>query len=380
MKDQYKKNILVYLGKFPGYGFDIDGGSILARQLVDILKHNCNLDLVFIRKRHEIYEDNAVNDIRYVEYKDAFNNKFIRRLENLDTNVEALGNYTKYDVIIAAHVSKFFGFHKMPQNFWDRTILFPMFCTSSYKRAGEKVPYEYTQQEQFVFDHVNRVICPSTIEKLDLLRDYKIDEGKIIVIPRGINPIFCSASQHQLNQQINIVCVGSIKKQKNNLDAVKILSLIRSHGIAADLHLVCTIQDKSLYDEIQSYIDCNNLKNHVHFHIELSQAEVAELMKNMDINISVSNWETFGRGIFEGIASGLPTFVYSRLTGIKDICQDCEGVTYSKNAEEMANNIITTISSRDIYDRKVNSLSNIANKVSYKNEQKNLLTAILQQH
>lgn len=43
MKNQFKKNILVYLGKFPGYGFDIDGGSILARQLVDTLKNNCNL-------------------------------------------------------------------------------------------------------------------------------------------------------------------------------------------------------------------------------------------------------------------------------------------------------------------------------------------------
>ena len=50
-----KKNVLLYLGKFPGYGFDVDGGSILARQLIDSLKMHCNLSLVFIRKRKETY-------------------------------------------------------------------------------------------------------------------------------------------------------------------------------------------------------------------------------------------------------------------------------------------------------------------------------------
>ena len=105
-----KKKVLLYLGKFPGYGFDLDGGSILARQLIDILKVNTILDLVFIRKNRETYEDCQVHSIRYVEYIDAFNNKFIRRGKNLGTNVDAIGNYEEYDIIITAHVSKCFGF------------------------------------------------------------------------------------------------------------------------------------------------------------------------------------------------------------------------------------------------------------------------------
>ena len=72
------KNVLLYLGKFPGYGFDVDGGSILARQLIDILKIRCNLTVVFIRKKGETYADSQVKDIRYVEYKNPFGNKFLR--------------------------------------------------------------------------------------------------------------------------------------------------------------------------------------------------------------------------------------------------------------------------------------------------------------
>ena len=43
-----KKKVLLYLGKFPGYGLDLDGGSILARQLIDILK--CVIGLIMIKK------------------------------------------------------------------------------------------------------------------------------------------------------------------------------------------------------------------------------------------------------------------------------------------------------------------------------------------
>lgn len=375
--DATKKNILLYLGKFPGYGFDVDGGSILARQLIDTLKMRCNLDVVFIRKNHEEFKDNYVHKIRYIEYKDAFNNKFIRRLENLDTNKEAIGDYSHYDTIITAHVSKFFGFQNADNSFWEKTILFPMFCTSSYVRAGEVVPKEYTEHERFVLDHVNKIICPSLTEQLDIIKDYNIDSRKIIVIPRGINPAFTFVNRYTIPHYPNIVCIGSIKKQKNNMDALRILSMVRRIGIPAELHLICTIQDNNLYNEMLNYIKINNLMKFVHFHIELSQFEVARIMKKMDINISVSNWETFGRGIFEGISSGIPTFVFSRLIGIKNICRDCDGVSFTDNIEEMARDIISTLSDVSIYCRKSLSLSTIANKVSYSKEQSELLNAIL---
>ena len=371
------KKVLLYLGKFPGYGFDIDGGSILARQLIDTLKTRCNLDVVFIRKNKEVFEDKFVRNVRYVKYKNAFNDKFTRRLENLETNVVAIGDYTNYDIIITAHVSKFFGFHNAPDSFWEKTILFPMFCTSSYIRAGECIPQEYTNQEHLVFKHVNKIICPSLVEKSDISKDYNVGEEKIFVIPRGINPVFTSSHREISRANPNIVCIGSIKKQKNSMDALKVLSYIREYGMSAEMHFVCTIQDKNLYTEMLRYIEDSHLSSFVHYHIGLSQNQVAEIMKKMDINISVSNWETFGRGIFEGISSGLPTFVYSKLIGIKELCAGCIGVSFSNDAEEMARNIVLTLSDSNLYNLKVESLVSVASKVSYSTEQNNLLKVIL---
>ena len=98
-EESCEKKVLLYLGKFPGYGFDVDGGSILARQLIDSLKHNCNLTVVFIRKKGETYTDPYVNEIRYEEYKNPFGNKFVRRLQNLETNRSAIGNLDRKSVV-----------------------------------------------------------------------------------------------------------------------------------------------------------------------------------------------------------------------------------------------------------------------------------------
>lgn len=374
------QKVLLYLGKFPGFGFDIDGGSILARQLIDTLKHNCELDVVFIRKNKETYEDNAVHSIRYVEYKDAFNNKFVRRLENLNTNREAVGDYKQYDKIISAHVSKFFGFKEDEKEFWNKAIIFPMFCTSSYRRAGEEVPVEYTEQEKIVLSNVNKIITPSEQEKTDLINDYNCNSDKIVVIYRGINPLFVPKSEisSATNLIKKIVYIASIKQQKNNIEALKLLRILLDNSdLKFELHLVCTNQDNLLYKNMLTYISEDNLTSLVNFHFSIIQEELANLLQNMDINISVSNWETFGRGIFEGLSCGLPTFVFTRLEVIRRICGDNSGVIFCENVDDMAKKIIQVCSDTTLQSKIKEELMETAKKVSYEKEQKRLLEEIL---
>lgn len=376
-EERREKKVLLYLGKFPGYGFDVDGGSILARQLIDSLKHNCNLTVVFIRKRGETYTDPFVNEIRYEEYKNPFGNKFERRLQNLDTNRAAIGNFMQYDIIITAHVSKFFGFEDAPSDFWNKTILFPMFCTSSYQRAGENVPLEYTNKERFVFEKVQKIITPSESELNDLIADYNVDFEKISVVYRGINPQFRHIYKKQNMEQPQIVCIGSIKKQKNNMAALELLNKLGKKGVNASVIFVGTIQDQSIYEQMLGFIKKFHLSQKVHFFFEQSQEHVAKIVQKSDVNISVSNWETFGRGIFEGISCGLPTFVFSRLTGVRKICQGNPGVCFVDTIEEMALEIERVVRSPIIYHQMSDSLKGLAEKVSYKRESTALINIIL---
>jgi len=371
------KKVLLYLGKFPGYGNDVDGGSILARQLIDSLKDKCQLDIVFIRKNKETYDDDCVNSIRYVEYKDAFNNKFIRRLENLDTNRNALSHFELYDVIVTAHVSKFFGMKEDETEFWKKTILFPMFCTPSYQKAGEIVPSYYTELERIVLANTHKIITPSQIERDELISSFGCPSNKIVFIPRGINPCFKFNLKELSDDIINIVYIASIKPQKNNLDALRMLSVLRQNSSKFHLHLVCTLQDKELHQRMLEYSQEHNLDTYIHYHIGLQQSALALLLHNMDISISVSNWETFGRGIYEGISSGLPTFAMNRLREVKNFCSDNKGVTFVDDIKEMASKILELTNDKNDYMIKQKSLKIIAERLSYSNESNKLANAIL---
>jgi len=370
-------NVHLYLGKFPGYGIDVDGGSILAKQLITILKKRCNLTLTFIRKNKETFSDSQVIEINYVEYLDATKNKFERRLLNLKTNKKAIGNYKSYDCIITAHISKFFGFADYPDDFWKKTILFPMFCTSSYIRSGHIVPKEYTLQEQIVINKVNKIITPSIEEKEDIINDYNCNPEKIKLISRGISPHITYNTRKKCNSPLTLISIGSIKPQKNNKELIYLLLELEYRNIPCILNIVCTVQDKNLYNEMLFLIDKYNLSSKIKFYFSISQLELAHLLKSCDINISTSNWETFGRGIFEGISAGLPTIVFDKLTVIKTICSNNSGVIFIKNIKEMADSIVELSQNDNLYENMSTSLLNIAKKVSYKKEQVLLLKEIL---
>lgn len=89
-----------------------------------------------------------------------------------------------------------------------------MFCTSSYKKAGENVPEEYTMHENYVINKVNTIITPSHAEKEHLIEDYKCNKEKIYVVNRGINPLFEPKKQDMSENIKQIIYVGSIKPQK----------------------------------------------------------------------------------------------------------------------------------------------------------------------
>ncbi len=370
------KKVLLYLGKFPGFGFDIDGGSILARQLIDTLKYRTQLDLAFIRKNEEEYSDDSVHCVSYYKYLDAFNNKFTRRLENLNTNLSAVTNYEDYDIIITAHVSKFFFPCKMKEDFWNKTILFPMFCTKSYERAGEIVPKDYFELEKEVIKSVKKIITPSIAERDDLINDYNVSNSKIDVIFRGISENIKYRERTNIGETIRLVSIGSIKKQKNNIMQLKILKQLLDSGSDAILHIVTTIQDLQVYEEMKEFISKNDLYTKVCFHFSLPQSELALLLDSCDINISTANWETFGRGIFEGISAGLPTLVSKKLLAVKDIVGENAGVFFLDSVRDFVD-CISQLKDNSKYQVASQSVYKIISKVSYKQEQKMLVHSIL---
>ena len=210
-----------------------------------------------------------------------------------------------------------------------------------------------------------------------MINDYLCDESKITVINRGISPLILYKKRNVKKKSIiKLVCIGTIKKQKNTKMTLELLKQLMKSEFMFELHLVATIQDVGYYEEFCDLVKHNGLSEYVKYHISISQEELAELLDEMDINISMSSWETFGRGIFEGASAGLPTIVFDMLKTVRELSENNEGFYFAHSLSEMSEMIINLMKDMDKYQEMSNALSVISRKFSYKNEQNLLMQSI----
>lgn len=368
-----EKRVLLFLGKFPAGNMDQDGGSQLARQLIDVLKKNSCLDVTFIRKAWDEYNDKFVNKVRYVPYIDPRGNKFKRRLKNLSSNREAILNGCEYDVVVAAHCSKLFGLTS--DSVMEKAIIFPMFLTQSYVRSGEMVPHEYTECEREVLEKVSAIITPSADEMNDIENYYAVDRTKISVVPRGVDAGI--RPMVRTPESVRLISIGSIKKQKNHVGEIEVVRQLQSWGIPATLTIVGDIYDKDEYRKILNAISNYGLKSFVKHKAGLSRKEIVDVLASHTFGISTSRWETFGRGIFECLSSGLPTVLSDSLKTVHENLKGNLGAIFCSTPLQMAGVIRDLFENQKKYRHASIEASRVAMRFSTRVESERLLYSIL---
>jgi glycosyltransferase involved in cell wall biosynthesis len=85
-------------------------------------------------------------------------------------------------------------------------------------------------------------------------------------------------------------------------------------------------------------------------------------MDTCDFAISVSQWETFGRGIFESVSMGIPTLVYKRLSCVWEHLSDGRGIRGTENSPAaMADSILELARHPSLY-RELSRLALLATR------------------
>ena len=372
------KKVLLFTGKFPSFGDDTDGGSILIYSLIQALKYNCILDVIFTRtprKGFEVIE--GVRKVSFETYEHHLSDKFARRLANKEQLFSRLRKeIAAYDTVIITHCSKAFGIERLSAEERSKIVLFPMYLSPSYKRSGEYPPDEYIAEECSALCSAGKILTPSDSEKQDMIRVFGIDENKIKVIPRGYSS-YIKPVVKQTHFPIELLYIASIKEQKNTKEAIVLLKELSEYKIDARLHLAGSYQNDSILSDCRTYIAANGLSEKVIFHGVLPQKELAALIAKAHINISVSNWETYGRGIFEGMAGGLPTVVFDHLECVKQYVTDGEGISFVLNHEAFLSKLIELCTAHDYYSVQARKAIRSVDYLSEAHEQKRLIRELL---
>ena len=320
------KKILFVTSKHPLPSDSRDGGDSTVSEMVRAFGACCQLDILFFRESDGDVKIPFVNKVffqntdfaNYNCYSCQKGEKFLVRLQQAEISAKKIVCFASdYDVIIVQHAMFILKLAEYDVHVFKKIILLPMFTGTEYIKAQDYVPPIYIETEKIALRHTPKFITPGNVEREILMHDYGIPTEKIFVIPRSISGIEFIKREH-CKKGLQLVYIASIRHQKAHKEAIELFKHIKKSVPLAQLHCVGTVQDKNLFRECMMLLQENSLDKDVIFHGTLNRTELNDLLRTCDINISVSLWETFGRGIFEGMSAGLPTVVLQRILSVND--------------------------------------------------------------
>lgn len=373
-----KKKVLIVTAKWPYTTNSTDGGDSTTKEIIHSLKDDYFVELLCFR--NDIDEQITIDGVQEIHFYNEdfalFKNyrlhneeKFLVRLSQAEIAKKEIERiYQGYEFIIVQHDMFILGMEK-EKELLDRIVLYPMFTGSSYIRSGEVVPPIYIQREKNVLKLVKLIISPSNVEKEMLISEYGVDSDKILVVPRPVDYTYhvrCVSDP----KIIKLLYIASIRTQKNHMDALQLVNIITRKGVNVELHCVGAIQDDEIFSDCMNYLVENKLTDNVVFHGNKSHDQLEIIMNNCNFNISVSQWETFGRGIYEGMVFGLPTIILKKLECVMQA--DNLGIFpyVVSSLEEMANTIIDLFWDKKKYEDESKKGKDLSSLLSVTNSEK----------
>ncbi|MBQ6776656.1 MAG: glycosyltransferase family 4 protein [Synergistaceae bacterium] len=349
------KKILYVTSKHPSSSDSRDGGDSTVFEMIRALGSCCQLDILCFRECDCEVKIPFVNKIfsvnmdfaNYAFHSANHGEKFLIRLDQAAISAREIARIAPaYDIIMIQHCMFALRLAEFAPDVFERIILLPMFTGVEYIKARDAVPSSYIEAEKQALSKIAKFITPSYAEQKILIDDYGISAQKIAVIPRSVNNIEFTQRKH-CRKNLPLIYIASIRRQKAHIEAMELFKLVKK-SVPARLHCVGTIQDKNLFDECIDFLTKNSLMNDVIFHRTLKPTDLNHLLSECDVNISVSLWETFGRGIFEGMAAGLPTVALRRILSVLDFSEECRPLI-ADSIDDMANKIFMLYADKNLF-------------------------------
>ena len=198
-------------------------------------------------------------------------------------------------------------------------------------------------------------------------------------MPRGIDlETFHFVKRAPPQAVVEVLCIGTIKPQKNQITLPSLVAALAQLGVPSRIHLVGGVGDDAYHYGLTREIHAAGLGSAFAFHGVCAPAAVAAIAAKCHVAVSLAAWETFGRGIFEGLATGLPTFVSSQLKCVWEHLVPGRGAFPIASPGETAEAIARLILTRSGYIEQTVLAAKSARHLSQRVLVERMVTAILE--
>lgn len=242
----------------------------------------------------------------------------------------------EYDVVCLFHPLASFGPLLCGLTPLDKTVLFPMLLSDEYKKY-QSVSSIYEELETFALKSVRCIFSCSDSERTRIMKK-GISASAVKVILRGFDDVVFSHHVKERNRtnnnSIKMICVGSIKPQKQQLQFVEIVSRLKENGFNPIVTIVGGNKNfikeeyKAYYESIINKIKECNLQDHFIFTGSITPTQIAEQFRINDLAVFPSIGESFGKAALEAICSGIPTILNGSVDAYKDFAKQGENALF----------------------------------------------------
>jgi len=223
-----------------------------------------------------------------------------------------------------------------------------------------------------------RVLAVSENTRQDILKKFKTDPQKILVIPCGVGPEFHELKKESLlpfAKKTNLpekffLAVGTLEPRKNYLNLIKAFALIAESF--PTYHLIIVGQNGWHHEEVSHSIRNNYLTNRVHMLGYLSNSSLVQLYNLAKALVFPSLYEGFGLPPLEAMACGCPV-ITSNVSSLPEVVGNSGLFVDPKNPHQIASAMIRVVKDAELCENLKNQGILRARKFSWESSAQKLL-------
>lgn len=170
-----------------------------------------------------------------------------------------------------------------------------------------------------IYSQANLFLCLTEFEKKLLKNHFKIPEKSIGIVPNGVNIEDIEAAETCQERNKDICIVSRLEKYKNVHLALKAIKCLPK-----EYHLT-VIGDGPYKQTLIRLAEELNITERVSFLNFIPLQELYRRLKASRLVLNLSNLESFGLTVIEGLAAGRPVLVNNR-TALAELAERFEGV------------------------------------------------------
>ncbi|MCR4323179.1 MAG: glycosyltransferase family 4 protein [Candidatus Azambacteria bacterium] len=187
-----------------------------------------------------------------------------------------------------------------------------------------------------------KIIVPTNTGKENLIKFYKADPSKVVVIHHGVNPQVAYHRQYPPVDEQYILFVGKLEKKKNVRNIVRAFAVLKEkHNIPHKLILVGS--PGFGYHEILKEIENTEYKTDIVLTGYISQEEKESFFKYADVFVFPSLYEGFGMPILEAQLRQVPV-VTSHVPNIMEVAGEGAIFVDPQSIEALTDAILSVVS------------------------------------